>query len=175
MNRAFWATFLGALLLLSGGCKKTDEKQAIRAGVMKHISSMNGLNVNNMDIVVTQATINGNTAQANVDIRAKNGDPNAQPMHLVYNLEKQGPDWVVVKGQSTGGMQHPAPGDTPPGNLPPGHPSTGGTSGQLPANHPDFNSILNSAQPQPNQQQQPSNQQSPQQKPSSNNPKPQRD
>jgi hypothetical protein len=166
MNRAFWAAFLGALLLLTGACKKSDDKEAIRAGVMKHISSMDGLNVSNMDVVVTQATINGNTAQANVDIRAKNGDRNAPPMQLVYNLEKQGNDWVVTKGQSGGGMQHPAPGSTPQGNLPPGHPSTGGSSGQT---H-DFNSILNSAQPPPNQQ--PSTQQqSPQQKPSTN-PKP---
>ncbi len=162
MNRAFWAALLSALLLLTGACKKSDDKDAIRAGVMKHISSMNGLNVNNMDVRITQATINGNTAQANVDIRAKNGDPNAPPMQLVYNLEKQGSEWVVTKGQATGGMQHPAPGSMPQSNLPPGHPSTtGGDAGQM---H-DFNSILNSAQPQPNQQQ-PSSQQ--QQKPSGN-------
>jgi hypothetical protein len=166
MNRAFWTVFLGALLLFTGACKKSDDKEAIRTGVVKHISAMNGLNVNNMDIVVTQATVNGNTAQANVNIRAKNGDPNAAPMQLVYNLEKQGNEWVVTKGQSTGGMQHPAPGSAPPGNLPPGHPTTGGTSGQT---H-DFNSILNSAQPPPDQQQPSNQQQSPQQKPS--NPKP---
>lgn len=160
MNRAFWAIFLGALLLLTGACKKSDDKEAIRAGVMKHISAMSGLNVNNMDIAVTQATVNGNTAQANVDIRAKNGDPNAPPMQLVYNLQKQGNEWVVTKSEAGGGMQHPAPGSMPPGNLPPGHPSTGGTAG---GQMHDFNSILNSAQPQPNQQQ-PSTQQ--QQKPS---------
>lgn len=165
MNRAFWATFLSAMLLLTGACKKSDDKDAIRAGVMKHISAMNGLNVNNMDIVVTQATVNGNTAQASVDIRAKNADPNAPPMQLVYNLQKQGNDWVVTKGQATGGMQHPAPGSAPQGNLPPGHPSTtGGAAGQT---H-DFNSILNSAQPQSNQQQ-PS---APQQQKPSDNPKP---
>jgi hypothetical protein len=134
---------------------------------MKHISSMNGLNVNNMDIRVTQATVNGNTAQANVDIRAKNGDPNAPPMQLIYNLEKQGSEWVVTKGQATGGMQHPAPGSMPQGNPPPEHPTTGGASGQM---H-DFNSILNSAQPPPNQQQPSTQQQPPRQKPSTN-PKP---
>ncbi len=167
MNRAFWAAFLGAMLLLTGACKKSNDKDAIRAGVVKHISSMNGLNVNNMDVVVTQATISGNTAQANVDIRAKNGDPNAPPMQLVYNLEKQGNEWVVTKGQAAGGMQHPAPGSMPQGNLPPGHPTTGGAADQM---H-DFNSILNSAQPQPNQQQPSSQQQQQPQQPSSN-PKP---
>ena len=166
MNRAILTSLLGALLLFTGACKtKTDSKDAIRAGVVKHIASMKGLNVNNMDVIVTQATVNGNTAEANVDIRAKNGDPNAPPMQLVYQMQKQGDEWVVVKGQPTGGMAHPAPGEAPPqGAMPPGHPTTGG---QAPANHPDFNSILNTAQPQQQQQQQPAQQQQQQaQKPS---------
>src|SRR6516225_12463127 len=148
MNRAILTSLLGALLLFSGACKaKRDSKDAILAGVVKHIASMKGLNVNNMDVIVTQATVNGNTAEANVDIRAKNGDPNAPPMQLVYQMQRQGADWVVVKGQAAGGMQHPAPGEAPPpGTMPPGHPTTGGTSGQMPAGHPDFNSILNTAQ-----------------------------
>jgi hypothetical protein len=149
MNRAFLAALLGPLLLHMGACKsKTDSKDAIRDGVMKHIAGLQGLNVNNMTVVVTQATVNGDKAQANVDIRAKNGDPAAPPMQVSYNLEKRGEDWVVVKGLPTGGMQHPAPGETPPaGTMPPGHPATGGTNGQMPANHPDFNSILKTSQP----------------------------
>jgi hypothetical protein len=170
MNRSFLAAFLGALLLLTGACKsKTDDKEAIRSGVVKHIAGMQGLNVNNMAITVTQATVNGNKAEANVEIRAKNADPGAPPMQLVYQMQKQGEEWVVIKGQSTGGMQHPAAGEKPQGNLPPGHPSTGGAGGQMPANHPDFNSILNTAQPPDQTQQQPANtqQQQPAQKPSS--------
>ena len=169
MNRAFLATILGALLLFSGACKsKTDNKDAIRDGVMKHIAGMSGLNVNNMTVTVTQATVNGDSAQASVDIRAKNGDPVAPPMQMVYNMQKQGNEWVVVKSQPTGGMQHPAPGEMPQqGTMPPGHPTTGGAGGQMPANHPDFNSILNTAQPQQQQQQQPAQQQQQQaQKPS---------
>jgi len=162
MNRAFLAALLGTLLLFTGACKsKTDNKDAIRDGVIKHIASMNGLNVNNMTIVVTQATINGDKAQASVEIRAKNGDPSAPAMQLSYDLQKQGEEWVVLKGQPTGGMQHPAPGEMPPGTLPPGHPSTGGTNGQLPADHPDFNSILKTSQPpaqQPPPQQAPAKQ-----------------
>jgi len=175
MNRAFLATTLGTMLLFSGACKsKTDNKDALRDGVVKHIAGMNGLNVNNMTVTVTQATVNGDTATANVDIRAKNSEPGAPPMQLVYQMQKQGNEWVVVKGQPTGGMQHPAPGEMPPqgnGALPPGHPATGGTSGQMPANHPDFNSILNTAQP-PAQQapaQQPGQQQPPAQKPAGGN------
>jgi len=172
MNRSLLATFLGVLLLLTGGCKsKTDEKDAIRDGVVKHLAGMNGLNVNNMTVLVTQATVNGDKAEANVDIRAKNGDPNAPPMQLVYQMQKQGNEWVVIKGQPSGGMQHPAPGG---GALPPGHPATGGTSGQMPATHPDFNSILNTAQPPAQTTQQPAatTQQPPAQKPSSTSGKP---
>jgi hypothetical protein len=176
MNRAFLATLLGIALLATGGCKsKTDNKNAIRDGVMKHIAAMKGLNLNNMTVTVTQASINGDKAEANVDIRAKNGDPNAPPMQLVYQMQKQGEEWVVIKGQPTGGMQHPAPGEAPPpGTMPPGHPTTGGTSGQMPASHPDFNSILNTAQQGQQQpaQQPSSSQQQQQQKSSSNYAKP---
>ena len=171
MNRTYLATLLGAALLVAGGCKsKTDNKDAIRDGVMKHIASMQGLNVNNMTVTVTQANIHGDKADANVDIRAKNGDPQAPAMQLVYQMQKQGQEWVVIKGQPTGGMQHPAPGEAPPpGTMPPNHPQTGGTSGQMPASRPDFNSILNTAQPQQGQQQSPSSsQQQPAQKPASN-------
>ena len=149
MNRAFLAALLSCFLLLNGGCKsKTDNKNAIRDAITKRLAGMNGLNVNNMTITVTKATISGDMAQADVEIRAKNGDPSAPAMQLSYDLQKQGGEWIVVKGQSTGGMQHPAGGEMPPsGALPPGHPATNGTSGQMPANHPDFNAILNSAQP----------------------------
>lgn len=168
MRRPFFAALLGGLLLFTGACKsKTDETAAIRDGVVKHIASMNGLNVDSMTIVITQATVNGDKAQASVDIRAKNGEPGAPAMQLTYDLQKQGAEWVVLKGQATGGMQHPAPGEMPmQRSLPPGHSSTGGSSGQMPANHPDFNSILNTAQP-PAQQAPATTQQPPAQKPSS--------
>ncbi len=169
MNRAFWAALLAALLLLAGGCKaKTDEKVAIRDGVIKHIAGMNGLNVNNMTITVTKVSIAGDKAQADVDIRAKSGDPTAPAMQLTYELQKQGNEWVVLKGQAIGGMQHPTAGEmpAPQGNLPAGHPPMNGASGQMPADHPDFNAIMNNAQ-SPAQTQPPSNGQQPAQQPSS--------
>lgn len=167
MNRTLLTGLLAAVLVVPAGCKsEAHNKDAIRDGVIKHLAGMNGLNVNNMTVTVTKATITGDKAQADVDIRAKNGDPTAPAMQLTYDLQKQGDEWVVLKGESKGGMQHPAAGEMPPqGALPPGHP-TGG-SGQMPADHPDFNSILNSAQPQ---QQQPSSGQQPKQQPSSSKP-----
>jgi len=97
MKRGILATLLGATLLFTVACKsKTDENEAIRQGVMKHLAALN------------KSTGMG------------------------------------------GGMQHPGPGETPPGTMPgampPGHPNVTGGMGQKPADHPDFNAILNGAQ-----------------------------
>jgi hypothetical protein len=152
MKRGFFAALLGALVLFAVACKsKTDEKETIRAGVIKHLAALNMLNLNNMDVNVTQATVNGNQAQAQVEIRVKGGDPSANAMQIGYALEKRGEEWVVLKSTGMGGgMQHPGPGEAPPagtalGAIPPGHPNVSGGSGQTPGTHPDFNAILNSA------------------------------
>ena len=159
MKRGFLTVALGAMVLFAVACKsKTDEKEAIRAGVIKHLAALNMLNLNNMDVNVTQAAINGNQAQAQVEIRAKGGDASANAMQIGYALEKRGEEWVVLKSTGMGGgMQHPGPGEAQPagtatGEMQPGHPNVTGGSGQAPGTHPDFNAILNSA---PNQQQNP--------------------
>jgi hypothetical protein len=160
MKRGFLAALLGAMVLFAVACKsKTDEKEAIRAGVIKHLAALNMLNMSGMDVNVTQATVNGNQAQAQVEIRAKGGDPSAAPMQIGYALEKRGEEWVVLKSTGMGGgMQHPGPGEAPPagtptGAMPPGHPNVTGGTGQAPGTHPDFNAILNSApSQQPNPQ-----------------------
>jgi len=153
MKRALLASLLGVAVLFAVACKsKTDENEGIRAGVVKHLTALNMLNMNNMDVKVTQATVNGNQAQAQVEIRSKGGDPNAPPMQIGYAMEKHGEEWVVLKSTGMGGgMQHPGPGEAPPagstpGAMPPGHPNVTGGSGQKPADHPDFNAILNSTQ-----------------------------
>ena len=158
MKRRFLAALLGAMALFGVACKsKTDEKEAIRSGVIKHLAALNMLNLNNMDVNVTQATVNGNQAQAQVEIRAKGGDTSGNAMQIGYALEKRGEEWVVLKSTGMGGgMQHPGPGEAPPagavtGAMPPGHPNVSGGS-QVPGTHPDFNAILNNA---PNQQQNP--------------------
>jgi len=153
MKRGLLATLLGAAMLFIVACKaKTDENEGIRAGVVKHLAALNMLNMNNMEVKVTQATITGNQAQAQVEIRSKGGDPSAAPMQIGYAMEKHGEEWVVLKSTGMGGgMQHPGPGDAPPagatpGAMPPGHPNVTGGSGQKPVDHPDFNAILNGAQ-----------------------------
>jgi hypothetical protein len=152
MKRGILATLLVAILIFAVACKpKTDEKEYIRAGVIKHLAALNMLNMSAMDVKVTQATINGNQAQAEVEIRSKGGDPTAAPMQIGYAMEKRGQEWVVLKSTGMGsGMQHPGPGEAPPagsapGAMPPGHPNVTGGSGQTPGAHPDFNAIMNSA------------------------------
>jgi hypothetical protein len=151
MNRRTLTGLLGVLLVFTAACKpKPDEKEAIRAGVMKHLASMQGLNVPNMVVNVTQYSVNGNQATAQVEIRAKGGDNSGGTMNLSYNLEKRGDEWAVIKGAPAGGtLQHPAPGEMPSGTgaMPPGHPNTG-SGGPV---HPDFNEILKAGQA-PNQQ-----------------------
>ncbi len=149
MKRAFLAGLLSATLLFAGGCKsKPSDKDAIRSGVINYLTSLKTLNVNALDVVVTQASVNGKQAQAQVEIRLKNSPPDGASMKLSYNLEKRGEEWAVVKSQPAGGtMQHPGPGEMPAGGLPPGHPNVNGAAGQAPAGHPDFNGILKSAQP----------------------------
>ena len=150
MNRAFLAALLGALLLCTVACKsqKADDKEAIRLGVVTYLTSLKGLNIPNMDIAVTQYSVNGNQAQAQVEIRAKNGDASGGSMQLAYNLKKRGDQWVVVKSQPAGGtLQHPGPGEIPPGaTMPPGHPDVSGSSAGQPV-HSDLNEIIKSAQP----------------------------
>ena len=147
MKRGLLAALLGATLLFTFACKsKSDDKEAIRAGVVKHLSSLNMLNLSNMDINVTQAKVNGNQAQAQVEIRSKGGDPNAPPMQINYELEKHGEEWVVLKSTGMGGgMQHPGPGEAPTGTMPPGHPNATTGTGQKGFEHPDFNAILGGA------------------------------
>jgi hypothetical protein len=149
MNRAFLASLLGALLLFTTACKssKPDDKEAVRQAVVNYLTSLKGLNIPNMDIVVTQYSVNGNQAQAQVEIRAKNSDASGGMMQLAYNLEKRGDQWVVVKSQPVGGsLQHPGPGEMPPGGaMPAGHPNVNGAPGQ--PVHSDLNDIMKSAQP----------------------------
>ncbi len=151
MIRGILASLLGVVLVFTVACKsKPDDREAIKAGVIKHLVAVQGLNVPNMEVTVTQFSITGNQANAQVEIRAKSGDNSGGTMNLSYNLEKRGDDWVVLKGTPAGGtLQHPAPGERSQSALPPGHPSSGGaTAGPV---HPDFSEILKNTQPAPQQ------------------------
>jgi len=139
---SLFALFVGA------GCKKTNDNDAIRAGILQHLQSVGTLNMSAMDMDIRSVSVNGNQAHAEVVFRPKNSPPDGAGMQVAYNLEKHDGAWVVQKSQPTGGMiQHPDtsknphqnpdvhssslpnfkdivnPSGTPAqGTLPPGHP-----------------------------------------------------
>jgi hypothetical protein len=154
MKRVLLTTILGTSLLFVAACKsKPDDKEAIRAGVINYLNSLKSLNVSAMEIAVTQTNITGNQAEAKVEVRPKGSTGGDPSMQLTYNLEKRGEEWMVVKSQPSGGtLQHPGPGQMPPGGtMPPGHPSASGSGGQATGDHSDFNEIMKSTQPPPQQ------------------------
>lgn len=122
-----------ALALLAGCSKNIQTNEAVRAGVIKHLSQNSGLNLAQMDIEVTSVTFRDNEADAVVGFKPK-GAGAASGMSMRYTLEKQGNEWVVKK-KADSGMGH---GMTPPaaqpsageGGLPPGHPPTGGAGAE---------------------------------------------
>jgi hypothetical protein len=158
MTRGLGIGLLTLLLIGLSGCKsKTNDSQAIRDGIVKHIASLKGLDISRMQIDVVKETVDGNQAEAQVEIRPKSEQSGTASMQLNYSLEKRGSEWVVVKSQAAGGsMDHPVggamPGGAVPGGaLPPGHPAVSGNGG---ATHSNFSDLMRSAQP-PAQQTQP--------------------
>jgi hypothetical protein len=144
-------SFIG-LLALSVGCKNQDsDRDAVRSGIHQHLASLKTLNLGAMDMNITNVSIQGNKAQAQVEFRPKTGAPQGAGMQVAYSLEKQDGLWVVQYTQPAGGsIEHPAPGENPhknanstssssmpnfrdllpagagSGPLPPGHPALSG-------------------------------------------------
>ena len=154
MKKAKQFAAIVALAVLGGfgsGCKQQQtDKDAIRAGITKHLTSLNTLNLTAIDMDVNDVDIHGQQARAQVTFRPKTGAPPGAGMQVAYQLEKRDSAWVVVRTETAGGMiDHPAananphvqPGvDSMHGNLPnfremiPSSPAP--TAGTLPPGHP---------------------------------------
>ncbi len=136
MKHNLLALGLTAALLLVGGCKKQpSDNEAVRAGILQHLTAVGTLNMSAMDMDVRSVSINGNQAHAEVVFRPKTGAPAGAGMQIAYNLEKRDDAWVVQKMQSYGGMiQHPDSNKNP-------HQNQDVHSGSL----PNFNDIVNPA------------------------------
>jgi hypothetical protein len=151
---------LSAAILVSGGCKKQQsDNDAIRAGIMQHLTAVGTLNISAMDVDIRSVSVNGNQAHAEVEFRPKTGGAPGAGMQVGYNLGKRDGNWVVQKSQPLGGMiQHPDPSQNPHGNQdvhsgslpnfndvlnPAGTPA----QGALPPGHPPVNSQQTSSQP----------------------------
>jgi hypothetical protein len=148
MKRALHLMAILGLLASFAGCKKQEsDNDAIRDGINQHLASLKTLNLGAMDMNITNVSIQGNQAQAQVEFRAKGASAQGAGMQIAYSLQKQNGLWVVQDSQPAGGsIQHPGPGENPrmngntqpSGSLPsfrdvvPG----GGNSNSPPPGHP---------------------------------------
>jgi hypothetical protein len=159
MKRLALALGLAAVLLAAGACKKqASDKEAVRAGILRHLTAIGTLNMSAMDMDVRSISVSGNQAHAEVEFRPKSGGAPGAGMQVAYNLEKRDGAWVVLNTQPLGGMiQHPDPSQTMPGNqavpsggLPNFHdmlnPPGTATQGTLPPGHPPVSSQPSSSQ-----------------------------
>jgi hypothetical protein len=115
------------LLLLSSCAKDINNKEAIRAAVVEHLSSVQektGLSLNSFDIEVASMSFQKDQATATVSFRPKAG---GEGMTMPYAFEKKGDKWVVRSRMESGPGGHGAGQALPPagGALPPGHPKVG--------------------------------------------------
>lgn len=116
---------LGVALLLSGCSRNMESKEAVRRGVISHLSNRAGLDVNSMDVEVTAVSFRGSEADATVSFRPRGSSDAAAGMQMQYTLERKGNEWTV-KGKRESGM-------SPHGGAPG---AQGGAGGQLPQGHP---------------------------------------
>jgi hypothetical protein len=151
MKRSASFLIVIGLLAIFAGCKKQEsDADAVRSGINQHLASLKTINLGAMDMTVTNVSVQGNSAQAQVEFRPKGAAPQSPAMQVAYSLEKQNGVWVVQNTQAAGGMmQPPGPGENPPANS--ASPSSGsmpnfrevvpggGTQGALPPGHPPVN------------------------------------
>jgi hypothetical protein len=129
---------LGVTASLFGltACKKqVNDNDAIRAGILQHLTSIGTLNMSAMDMDMRSVAVAGNQAHAEVEFRAKTSGPPGGGMQVAYDLEKRGAAWVVLKSQPLGGaIQHPNTNQSPVANQPV-------------HSMPNFNELLNPGAP----------------------------
>ena len=158
MKRTAYVLTVMGLLVFFAGCKKQEsDADAIRSGINQHLASLKTLNLGAMDMNITNVSIQGNQAQAQVEFKPKTGAPQGAGMQVAYSLQKQNGLWIVQNTQPAGGsIQHPGPGEKPhmngtspsSGSMPnfrdlvPG----GGSSNTLPPGHPPVNGQGNTQQ-----------------------------
>ncbi|MDZ4798299.1 MAG: hypothetical protein SGI92_09065 [Bryobacteraceae bacterium] len=150
MTRSLLCLLFATLLLATNGCKKAGEnKEAVRDGVLQHLSKNAALDVNSLTIDVTDIKFQGDEATAAVSIKPKSAPE--QGMSMSYTLVRKGDKWEV-KGKAAGHGGGGAMGAAPPTDPPPASgtpepkgalgdapkaPAAGG--GDLPPGHPPVN------------------------------------
>jgi hypothetical protein len=116
-------------------CRKAgSDDEAIRAAIRQHLEKSSNLNLAAMETDFQQITVEGDHAQAQVLFRTKQ---DGASMQMTYSLERQNGEWIVLKGNPSGGqVQHPptdgshaapSPGNTAGADFPHLHPPTEAT------------------------------------------------
>jgi len=159
MQRITLALGLATALFSLWACKKqTNDSDAIRAGILQHLTSIGTLNMSAMDMDMRSVAVTGSQAHAEVEFRVKTaGAPAGAGMQVGYDLEKRGDAWVVLKTQPlAGAMQHPNASQNANTNLPvhsmPNfnellNPSSEPGQAGLPPGHPPVSSSQTESQP----------------------------
>jgi hypothetical protein len=136
-----------ALLLSLFGCRHDiNNKEALRAAVIEHLTARQGqigLSMDMMEVEVGSMSFQKDQATATISFKPKAG---GEGMQIPYAFERKGDKWAVRSRMETGpgghgaGQAAPPPtgeaAPTPGGALPPGHPTTGTPTGPLPPGHP---------------------------------------
>lgn len=177
MNMRTIAMLAGLLLACLAGCQNSAQPGSavspspaaapsgaadaqIRAAIQDHLQHASNLNLQAFDTDITQVTVQGDHAQAQVDFHIKSGQG---MMQMNYQLENRAGTWAVVASNPAGSdVSHPpvdqsqAPGAVPavgesshsladtlrsfkegggagaPQELPPGHPPLNNGASQSP-------------------------------------------
>ncbi|MCH6553313.1 MAG: hypothetical protein ACE10I_07885 [Candidatus Acidiferrales bacterium] len=106
MRAAFVLLVLFVLTLSACQQDPADPKAEIEAAIHDHLSKQSGLALDKMEMEVQQVDVRGETAEARVVFRIKQGEGE---MLFRYLLRRADDRWVVERGTSGGA-------------LPPGHP-----------------------------------------------------
>ena len=70
-HTAYFLTVMGLLVFFAGCKKQESDADAIRSGINQHLASLKTLNLGAMDMNVTNVSIQGNQAQAQVEFKPK--------------------------------------------------------------------------------------------------------
>ena len=125
-------------LAACNSAKKSND--AVRQGVIDYLTQR-GLNVQGMDVAITNLEMNGSQADATVSMTPKGGAAGSG-MSMKYHLEEKSGKWAVVGRQDTGASPHgggampPAAGggDNPHGGGAPASPhGAGAPAGKMPS------------------------------------------
>lgn len=112
-----------ALLGLMACSKNVQNNDAIRQGVIEHLSKNTGLSLASMEIGVESVTFRDNEADAVVTFKPKD-QPGDQGMSMRYTLERKGNEWVVKSKADSGQGHATMPPSSEGMQLPPDHPPT---------------------------------------------------